>query len=76
MIAALEACCPALMGEGEYVGKSAFPEQATFPSQGHGTVALRLYRNYSFRGQRRSYLSAACTAPLERTLSSTCRVSG
>lgn len=119
---ALAACGPALVGEGEYLGKSAFPEQATFPSQGHilafngiyrgrevilahvygtdpvpitriivfyihrtagtyGTVitgslpdtvnhygyvqglALRLHRNYTFHGQRRSYLSAACAAP-------------
>ncbi len=119
---ALAACGDALVGEGEYVGKSAFPEQATFPSQGHilafngtyhgrevilahvygndpvpitriivfyihriggtfGTVitgslpdavnhygyvqglSLRLHRNYTYRGQRRSYLSAACAAP-------------
>ncbi len=119
---ALAACGDALVGEGEYVGKSAFPEQATFPSQGHilafngvyhgrevilahvygtdpvpitrlivfdihriggtyGTVitgslpdavnhygyvqglALRLHRNYTYRGQRRSYLSATCAAP-------------
>lgn len=32
---ALEACGDALVGEGSYLGKSAFPEQATFPSQGH-----------------------------------------
>ncbi len=119
---ALEACGDTLVGEGDYEGKSAFPEQATFPSQGHilafngvyrgrevilahvygndpvpitriivfyirrsggtyGTVitgalpdavnhygyvqgiALRLHRNYTYRGQRRSYLSAACAAP-------------
>jgi hypothetical protein len=119
---ALESCGPALVGEGEYVGKSAFPEQATFPSQGHilafngvyhgrevilahvygtdpvpitriivfyirriggtyGTVitgslpdavnhygyvqglSLRLHRTYTFRGRRRSYMSAACAAP-------------
>lgn len=119
---ALEACGDALVGEGFYEGKAAFPEQATFPSQGHilafngvyggrevilahvfgtdpvpitriivfhihrtggtyGTVitgalpdavnhygyvqglTLRLHRNYTYRGQRRSYLSAACTAP-------------
>jgi hypothetical protein len=119
---ALDACGDALVGEGAYIGKSAFPEQATFPSQGHilafngtyhgrevilahvygtdpvpitriivfyihrtggtyGTtitgslpdavnhygyvqgIALRLHRNYTYRGQRRSYLSAACAAP-------------
>jgi hypothetical protein len=119
---ALEACGDALVGEGAYLGKSAFPEQATFPSQGHilafngvyhgrevilahvygddpvpitriivfyihrtggtyGTVItgalpdavnhygyvqgliLRLHRNYTYRGQRRSYLSASCAAP-------------
>lgn len=119
---ALEACGDALVGEGEYIGKSAFPEQATFPAQGHilafngiyrgrevilahvygtdpvpitriivfyihrtggtyGTVitgtlsdavnhygyvqglALRLHRDYTYRGQRRSYLSASCAAP-------------
>jgi len=119
---ALAACGDALVGEGAYIGKSAFPEQATFPSQGHilafngiyhgrevilahvygnnpvpitriivfyirriggtyGTVitgslpdavnhygyvqglVLRLHRNYTYRGQRRSYLSAACAAP-------------
>jgi hypothetical protein len=26
-------------------------------------IALRLHRNYTYRGQRRSYLSAACAAP-------------
>jgi len=119
---ALEACGDTLVGEGDYAGRSAFPEQATFPSQGHilafngvyrghevilahvygtdpvpisriivfyihriggtfGTVitgalpdavnhygyvqglTLRLHRNYTYRGQRRSYLSAACAAP-------------
>ena len=119
---ALEACRNALVGEGDYVGKTAFPEQATFPSQGHilafngvyrgqevilahvygtdpvpitriivfyihriggtyGTVitgalpdavnhygyvqglSLRLHRNYTYRGARRSYLSATCAAP-------------
>lgn len=119
---ALEGCGNTLVGEGDYDGKSAFPEQATFPSQGHilafngvyhgrevilahvygtdpvpisriivfyihrtggtyGTVitgalpdavnhygyvqgiALRLHRNYTYRGQPRSYLSASCAAP-------------
>jgi len=119
---ALEVCRDALVGDGAYIGRTAFPEQATFPSQGgilafngvyhgrevilahvygtdpvpitriivfyirrtagtYGTVisgslpdavnhygyveeiALRLHRNYTYRGQRRSYLSAACAAP-------------
>ncbi|HUC07440.1 MAG TPA: hypothetical protein VMR96_05065 [Solirubrobacterales bacterium] len=118
----LEACGDARVGEGAYNAKTAFPEQDTFPSQGHilafngvykgreailahifganpvpitriivfhihrtggtyGTVisgalpvtvnrygfvvgiALRLHRTYTYRGQRRSYLSAACAAP-------------
>jgi hypothetical protein len=119
---ALEECGDAQVGDGDYVGKTAFPEQATFPSRGHilafngvyrgqevilahvygtdpvpitriivfyihrtggtyGTVisgalpdavnhygyvekiSLRLHRTYTYRGQRRSYLSAACAAP-------------
>jgi hypothetical protein len=119
---ALEVCGDAQVGDGDYVGKTAFPEQATFPSEGHilafngvyrgqevilahvygtdpvpitriivfyirrtggtyGTVisgslpdavnhygyvekiSLRLHRTYTYRGQRRSYLSAACAAP-------------
>jgi hypothetical protein len=119
---AMEACGDALVGDGAYVGRTAFPEQATFPARGHilafngvyrgrevilahvygndpvpitrlivfyihrssgtyGTVikgslpdavnhygyveeiALRLHRNYTYRGRRRSYLSAACDAP-------------
>lgn len=119
---ALEACRDSLVGDGVYIGKTAFPEQATFPSQGQilafngvyhgrevilahvygtdpvpitriivfyihrtagtfGTVitgnlpdavnhygyveklALRLHRNYTYRGERRSYLSATCAAP-------------
>jgi hypothetical protein len=119
---ALKACGGALVGEGSYVAKTAFPEQSTFPSDGHilafngvyrgrevilahvygtspvpitriivfyihrrggtyGTVikgslpdavnhygyvvelALRLHRNYTYRGKQRSYLSAACRAP-------------
>jgi hypothetical protein len=119
---AMEECGDAVVGDGAYIGKSAFPEQATFPARGkilafngvyrgrevilahvygaspvpitriivfyihrssgtYGTVikgslpdavnhygyvegiALRLHRNYTYRGQRRSYLSAACDAP-------------
>ncbi len=119
---AMEECGDAVVGDGAYIGKSAFPEQATFPARGrilafngvyrgrevilahvygaspvpitriivfyihrsggtYGTVikgslpdavnhygyveeiALRLHRNYTYRGQRRSYLSAACEAP-------------
>jgi len=119
---AMEACGGALVGEGVYVAKTAFPEQATFPSDGHilafngvyhgrevifahvfsnnpvpitrlivfyihrrqgiyrtvlkgalpasinhygyvEEIALRLHRNYTYRGRRRSYLSAACAAP-------------
>jgi hypothetical protein len=119
---AMEHCGGALVGEGIYEANSAFPEQATFPSQGHilafnavyggqeailahiygtdpvpitrilvfrihrkggtfGTVlaaqlpesvnhygyvirvALELFRRYSFHGQQRSYISAACAAP-------------
>jgi hypothetical protein len=118
----LAACGDALVGEGAYAAKTAFPEQETFPSQGHilafnaiyeghsailahiyggdpvpitriivfhirrtngtfGTIitgtlpdavnhygyvvgiALRLFRRYSFHGEQRSYLSAACAAP-------------
>ncbi len=119
---AMEKCGDAVVGDGAYIGKTAFPEQATFPAQGqilafngvyrgrevilahvygaspvpitriivfyihrssgtYGTVikgslpdavnhygyveeiALRLHRNYTYRGQQRSYLSAACDAP-------------
>ncbi len=119
---AMEHCGDALVGEGIYQANTAFPEQATFPSQGHilafnavyggqeailahiygtepvpitrilvfhihrkggtfGTVlaaqlpdavnhygyviqvALKLFRLYSFHGQQRSYVSAACAAP-------------
>jgi hypothetical protein len=119
---AMGACGGALVGEGAYTAKTAFPEQATFPSDGHilafngvdhgrevifahvfsnhpvpitrlivfyihrrggiyrtvlkGSlpasinhygyvveIALRLHRNYTYRGRRRSYLSAACDAP-------------
>jgi hypothetical protein len=119
---AMEECGDAIVGDGAYIGKSAFPEQATFPARGrilafngvyrgrevilghvygtspvpitriivfyihrssgtYGTVikgslpdavnhygyveeiSLRLHRNYTYRGQRRSYLSAACAAP-------------
>lgn len=119
---AMEECGDALVGDGAYIGKTAFPEQATFPSRGHilafngvyrgrevilahvygndpvpitriivfyihrsggtyGTVikgslpdavnhygyveeiALRLHREYTYRGRQRSYLSATCAAP-------------
>lgn len=119
---ALRTCGDALVGDGIYVGKSAFPEQPTFPSEGqilafngvyrgrevifghvygtdpvpitriivfyihrtggtYGTVitgslpdaenhygyveriSLRLHRRYTYRGERRSYLSATCAAP-------------
>jgi hypothetical protein len=119
---AMANCGGALVGEGAYAAKTAFPEQETFPTEGHilafngvfhgqeailahiyggepvpiarlvvfhvhrragtyGTVitgrlsatlnhygyitmiALRLHRTYRFRGQARSYLSAACAAP-------------
>jgi hypothetical protein len=119
----LAACEDALVGEGTYEAKTAFPEQETFPSQGHilafnavyeghsailahiyghepvpisriivfrihrsggtfGTIltgtlpdavnhygyvvgiSLRLFRRFDFHGQQRSYLSAACAAPL------------
>ncbi len=119
---ALEVCGDAQVGDGVYIGKTAFPEQPTFPSQGeilafngiyhgrevilahvygtdpvpitriivfyihrragtYGTVitgslpdavnhygyverlSLRLHRNYTYRGRRRSYLSATCAAP-------------
>jgi hypothetical protein len=119
---ALEACRPALVGEGRYVGALALPEQSRFPLQGrilafnavadgqrailahvygsepvpnsriivfhirktHGTfgtifsaalparlnrsgylkkISLRLRRTFFYRGQKRSYLSAACAAP-------------
>ena len=120
---ALASCGDALVGEGAYKAKSAFPESEAFPSRGHvlafnaryrgqrailahiygthpapatrilvfhvhhakgtyGTVitgrlspalnrygyaqaiAFGFYRRYVYRGQARSYLSAACSAPL------------
>jgi hypothetical protein len=120
---ALDACEGALVGRGAYLAKTAFPEQATFPSDGRilafngiykgrsailghvyggdpvpitriivfrihrtpgtfGTVItgelskavnhygyvvgvqLRLFRRYTFHGRQRSYLSAACAAPV------------
>ncbi|HET9153767.1 MAG TPA: hypothetical protein VFN85_06600 [Solirubrobacterales bacterium] len=120
---ALEACGPALVGEGRYLGALALPEQDRFPLQGRvlafnavingqrailahvygsdpvpnsriivfhihqahdGTfgatlsaalparlnhsgylkkISLDLRRTFVYRGQRRSYLSAACSAP-------------
>lgn len=119
---ALRNCGDALVGSGDYLADTAFPEQLAFPSAGHilafnavvggkpailahiygtdpvaitriitfhirrsggayGTVltgalpptlnrygyirhiALSLHRTYTYRGQRRSYISAACPAP-------------
>ncbi len=119
---ALEACGQGLVGEGAYRARTAFPEQETFPTQGHilafnatyeghsailahvyggepvpitriivfrirrahgtfGTILtghlpdslnhygyvvgiyLKLFRRYVFHGQRRSYISASCSAP-------------
>ncbi len=120
---ALRACRGALVGEGSYSAKASFPEQATFPAQGHilafnarseaqpvilahvygkspapstgvitfyisrprrgtyGTVlnanlptslqgygylkriSLRLHRLFTYKGARRSYLSASCATP-------------
>jgi hypothetical protein len=119
---AMQACGPALVGEGSYDADVAFPEQSAFPSHGrilafnavvegkrailaqvydpdpvpitriivfhiretggtYGTIlsgslppslnrygymkqiSLSLHRNFTYRGQRRSYLSAACDAP-------------
>lgn len=120
---ALDACGPALVGEGRYIGALALPEQDRFPLQGRvlafnavvdgrrailahvygadpvpnsriivfhihqatggtfGTIlsaalparlnrsgflkkiSLELRRTFVYRGQRRSYLSAACSAP-------------
>ncbi len=119
---AMATCGPAKVGEGIYRANTAFPEQDTFPSQGHitafnavskghdailahiygedpvpitriivfrirrtqgtfGTVltgalpisvnrygyvekiSLSLFRRYSYRGEARSYISAACDAP-------------
>jgi hypothetical protein len=120
---ALEACRPALVGEGRYVGALALPEQDRFPLQGrvlafnavvdgkrailahvyggdpvpnsriivfhihqaHGgtfgttlsaalparlnrsgylkKISLNLRRIFVYRGQKHSYLSAACSAP-------------
>jgi hypothetical protein len=124
---ALEACGPALVGEGRYVGAVGLPEQAFFPLQGrllafnaiikgqrailahvygeepvpngrilvfhihkssgtfgtvmtaqlpsrlnrHGylkRITLNLRREFFYRGQQRSYLSAACAAPGDFTL--------
>jgi hypothetical protein len=119
---ALEACRPALVGEGRYLGALALPEQERFPLQGRilafnaviggqrailahvyggepvpnsriivfhihqaqgtfGTtlsaalparlnrsgylkkISLNLRRTFVYRGQKHSYLSAACSAP-------------
>lgn len=120
---ALVACGDAMVGTGSYAAKTSFPEQETFPAQGHilafngqsegrpvilahiygtnpipgsslitfyirrlrkgayGTllngvlpgsldhygyvkrISLSLHRNFTYRGARHSYLSAACSAP-------------
>jgi hypothetical protein len=44
---ALEACKDALVGEGAYIAKTAFPEQATFPSQGHILAFNAIYHGHS-----------------------------
>jgi hypothetical protein len=122
-VQALGACRDALVGNGTYSAKASFPEQASFPTQGHilafngtregqpvifaqvygrspapstgviifyirrprkggyGTVlnadlptalqgygylkriSLYLHRLFTYKGARRSYLSAACAAP-------------
>jgi hypothetical protein len=43
-VRALEACSGALVGEGSYLAKTAFPEQATFPSDGHILAFNGVYR--------------------------------
>lgn len=43
----LETCKDALVGEGAYIAKTAFPEQATFPSQGHLLAFNAIYRGKS-----------------------------
>lgn len=43
----LAACKEALVGEGAYEAKSAFPEQATFPSQGHILAFNAVYEGHS-----------------------------
>ena len=44
---ALEACRDALVGEGSYDGKTAFPEQETFPSEGHILAFNAVYEGHS-----------------------------
>ncbi len=119
---ARQACGDALVGDGSFIAKTAFPDQATFPSRGkilafnsvvgghrailahvYGTdpvpisriivfhirensgtfgtvlsgslpetvnrygyvkkISLNLHRRFTYRGQPRSYLTAACAAP-------------
>ncbi len=43
-VKALEACGGALVGEGSYAAKTAFPEQETFPSDGHILAFNGVYR--------------------------------
>ena len=44
---ALAACRDALVGEGSYDGKTAFPEQETFPSEGHILAFNAVYEGHS-----------------------------
>jgi hypothetical protein len=44
---ALEACRGALVGDGAYDAKTAFPEQATFPSQGHILAFNAIYHGHN-----------------------------
>jgi hypothetical protein len=43
---AFEACGGALVGEGDYIAKTAFPEQATFPSNGHILAFNAIYHQH------------------------------
>lgn len=43
----LAACRDALVGEGAYEAKTAFPEQETFPSQGHILAFNAIYKGHS-----------------------------
>jgi hypothetical protein len=43
----LAACKDALVGEGAYAAKTAFPEQASFPSEGHILAFNAVYKGHS-----------------------------
>jgi hypothetical protein len=43
----LAACRDALVGEGAYAARTAFPEQATFPSEGHILAFNAVYKGHS-----------------------------